>query len=370
MIQTLSPQDVKDILVGATLFGAGGGGDLAEGFALIDTAEAAGKPFRMMALADAPDDALIATPYLLGAISDIPEGADALVGGTEHPVLLAYRRLSAHVGAPIFGVVPCELGGSNTAVPFFVAAMEGAVVIDADPAGRAVPEITHSSYFLSGLPASPIATANARGETMLLEGIADDRRAEEVVRTLAQISNNDISAVDHALPARDLRGAILTGTLSCAQALGRLWREGQDDPAALPATLAQAAGGQILFQGMVRDSSHRTEGGFTLGAFTVDGTGSDAGSHLTIDFKNENMAARRNGAVCATIPEIITVMDQTTGAVLTNPHVTQGQSVAVLVLPAPQIFTTPEGLAIFGPAYAGIDAPYTPLLKERRAQRG
>jgi len=204
MIQELSRDDVADILYGATFFGGGGGGDLEEGLMLLDMAQAAGKRFRMIALNEAPDDALCCMPYLLGAISDVPEGDDALVDGV-HPILLAFERMQTYFDQPIYGTYPCEMGGSNTAVAFFVAAMAGAVVVDADPAGRAVPEITHSTFAIAGLPASPIFAANALGETMVLENIKTDERAEDVVRTLAQVSQNDISAIDHVLAAKDLR---------------------------------------------------------------------------------------------------------------------------------------------------------------------
>ena len=68
-MKELTRQDLSDILHGAAILGAGGGGDLKEGFGLIDTALAAGKSFRLLSLEEVPDDALICTPYLLGAIS-------------------------------------------------------------------------------------------------------------------------------------------------------------------------------------------------------------------------------------------------------------------------------------------------------------
>lgn len=39
----------------------------------------------MVALNDVPEDALIFTPYLLGAVSDLADGADALIGGVTPP---------------------------------------------------------------------------------------------------------------------------------------------------------------------------------------------------------------------------------------------------------------------------------------------
>lgn len=115
--------------------------------------------------------------------------------------------------------------------------MNDAVVIDGDPAGRAVPEIIHSSYAIAGLPSGPIFAANALGETMTLENVKDDQRAEEVMRALAQISHSDVAVIDHVLSAKTLRSAILPGTLSYARRLGRIWRVARPDPASFPAGL-------------------------------------------------------------------------------------------------------------------------------------
>lgn len=362
MITELSRQDVEDILVGATLFGAGGGGELTEGLDLVDEALSAGKTFRLAALDDVPDDAVLCTPYLLGAISDLPQGEAARVGGHTHPVLLAVRRMRSYLDQPLFGMIACELGGSNTAVPFFVAAMEDAVVIDADPAGRAVPEITHSSYFLHGLPASPIVAANARGESIVLENIADDQRAETVVRALAMVSDNDIAAVDHALPAAVLKPALLPNTLSRSGRIGALLRAGRSDPTTLPETIASATGGIVAFSGMVSDSSWQTVDGFTLGSVHITGSGHFAGKTFRVSVKNENMIGWLDDVPFVTIPEIISILDTDTGDVVTNPYVHASQNVAVLVLPAPEIFLTPLGLRAFGPRYAGLDTVFSTAL--------
>ena len=363
MIEDLSRDDVIDILVGAMLYGGGGGGDLAEGLALIDRAAATGKPFRMVSLDDVPEDALICTPYLLGAISDLPEGADALIDGETPPILAAYQRLTRHLEHPIYGAVPCELGGSNTAVPFFVAAMANSVVVDADPSGRAVPEITHSAYALADLPVGSVVTANVLGETTVLEGITNDARAEEIVRALAQLSGNDIAAIDHTLPAKMLRPGLLTGTLSQARKIGKLLRMGRSYSSALPAQIAKAADGAVLFEGVVTHSQTRLDRGFTVGNFELSGTAAFQGQTFSVDLKNENMVGYLNGAVAVTIPEIISAMDLETGEVITNPNVRRGQALAILVLPAPRTFLTPRGLKTFGPQYAGIDAGFQSALE-------
>lgn len=207
-MRVLNRQDLSDILHGAAILGAGGGGELSEGFELIDAALEAGKSFRLLSLDEVPDDALICTPYLLGAISGLSAEEEAEYHGLSrtdtHPILIAYAAFQRYLGRQFFATTACELGGSNTAAAFFPAAMNDHFILDADPAGRAVPEITHSTYYFAGLPASPVFAANEFGETFVINHVQDDQRAETLVRALCQVSRNDIAVIDHALEMRCL----------------------------------------------------------------------------------------------------------------------------------------------------------------------
>ena len=358
-----------DLLAGATILGTGGGGDLVEGIALIDDALARGKTFDLVALDDVPDDALICTPYMLGAISDLPADEEAAYDRLPRiegaPILLAYERFQTLLGQPFFGTVPCEMGGSNTAVAFYAAAMAGHKVIDADPAGRAVPEITHSTYFIAGLPAAPIVLANEFGEVMVLENIVDDMRAEAVVRALSIASRNDIAAIDHALPASTLRDAIIPGTLSKALKLGRAQRTAIENGRDPVETVAQMGGGEVVFRGAIARCDWRTEGGFTLGSIEIAGRGQQDTRRYRISVKNENLVGWLDGVVHATIPDLICLFDTETGQAVQNPHYRVGQQVAVVILPAPEAFLGPRGLAAFGPAYAGVDGHFRSPLSGR-----
>ena len=353
-----------DIMTGAALLGAGGGGDLGEGMGLIDMAIAAGKSFHLVSPEEAPEEVLACTPYLLGAISDLPPEQEAAYDGLPraetHPLLLAYDRLAQHMGQAFYATVACEMGGANTAVPFFVAAMRGGVVLDGDPAGRAVPEITHSTYYLNGLPVGAIACANEFGETFLLEQVKDDARAETLVRALAQVSRNDISAVDHALPIKTLREALIPGTLEKARKFGVLLRQISADPSGAAERLAQEGSGKVVFQGEVAQATWETRGGFTFGQIHLE----NGANHYDIDVKNENMVGRLNGAIHATIPDLICLIDEATGQPVNNPHVQIGERLSVLILPAPAPFLTPKGLDTFGPAYCGLDQRFQSPLAQ------
>lgn len=364
-MQQLTRQNLEDILLGAVILGAGGGGDIAEGRALVETALAAGKTFDLVSVDEVPDEALVCTPYLLGAITPMAEEEEIVYVGLQDadtdPLLQAYAEFQEHLGQEFYGTTPCELGGSNTAAAFFPAVMNGHKIIDADPAGRAVPEITHSTYYLAGLPAAPIYAVNQFGESFLIDKVKDDQRAETLVRALSQVSRNTIAAIDHALPMRDLRDVLIPGTISNAMQLGKVCRDAIASNADSATQVANAGRGVVIFSGRVSSVSYKTDQGFTIGQIGLSGFD----SRMTVRVKNENMACWLDDKVLATVPDLICLFDTKTGLPVANPDVVEGQEIAVVILPAPDAFRSEKGLSIFGPAYAGITASFvSPLSPE------
>jgi DUF917 family protein len=152
---------------------------------------------------------------MLGAIFALPPEDEAAYSCLPRKDALAiqpaYARFQEYLGQKFYGTVCCKLGGSNTAAAFYAAAMSGHMIIVADPAGGAVPEITHSTYYINDLPAAPIALANEFGEVMLLENIKDDLRVETTVRAMSIVSRNDIAVIDHVLQVKRYQKCVDTG---------------------------------------------------------------------------------------------------------------------------------------------------------------
>jgi DUF917 family protein len=365
-MKILNREDLSDILYGCAILGTGGGGDIEEGFQYIDEALNAGKEFKLISIDDVPAGGNLCTPYLLGAISPLSAEEEKqysyLTKSNELPMMTAFKRLKAYSGENYYGTICCELGGSNTAISFYLAAMTDSFIIDADPAGRAVPEITHSTYYFNDLPAAPIVAANEFGECFICENIIDDMRAETVIRALSKVSRNNISAIDHALPVEVLKGAVIEGTISKALAIGQAFRKAKEHKIDLAEVIAENGGGYVAFRGSVSDFNFETTEGFTLGDIYIAGSDTHQESTYHITVKNENMMSRLNGEVDVTIPDLICCIDLDKGEPITNPHYALGMNVAVIILPSPKEFTSERGLQAFGPAYVGLDTPYRPAI--------
>lgn len=360
-MKILTQQEVIDILYGCTVLGTGGGGSLAEGLEIMADDFANARPIHLLNVTDIADDAYIATPYGCGAPKQ--EG-DELEDRYKHlpqiediPSVVAFKKLEEFLGTKFSAISSTELGGANTAEALHIAALLGLPIMDADPAGRSVPELSHSTYFINNVPIAPMAVATEFGDVVILTDVVDDYRAEEIVRAIAVASNNLVGVVDHPIQATQYRQSVIVGALSHAMKIGQLVRE---FGAESPHVIAAAESGKVLIEGIITRTSWERTGGFNIGEIQIEGDGSYDQSFCTIWFKNENLIAYKDGDAVVTCPDLICIFDDN-GMPVTNPDAVADMHVVVIALPAPEIWKSAAGVECFGPKYFGFDLEYIPI---------
>jgi len=365
-VRTLDYPAVREMLVGAAFLGTGGGGSLRKGLSTVRADLRAGRKIRIADLDEIPPDTWVATPYYCGSLA--PSGRTVFAArrapydGQE--CRLAVAALEDHLDAKIGATVATELGGGNTAAALSVAAQLGLPALDADGAGRSVPDLQHSTYFVAGVPIAPMGIANKFGDRAVVQEVVDDFHAEALVRAMAVASGGHVGVADHPGRLRDLRKGLVERSLSFSRVVGRAILGPSRDPVQ---ALLEATRGFLLFEGTVaRDCEYEDREGFTFGTIEIRGTGPDRGSRYRIWFKNENIIAWRNGRVDATAPDLICVLDTDRVEPLLNPWARKGQPVAVFGLPAPPIWRTRRGIETFGPRYFGFRMNFVPLEKRHR----
>lgn len=359
-VRELSETEISDLIVGAAILGCGGGGPLADGLADLRRVHEAGLAVVLAAPDEVQPDALVACPYAVGSMTTTDHGAEDR-DITDHPAARVIRALAEHVGRPPGALVCGELGATSMADACVPAAVLGVPVIDADPVGRAVPEIVHSQFALHGLPIAPMALASEDGEATVIESVVDDAEAEVLVRATSDESGGAIWVADHALPWRDLRDASIHGTLTLSERVGAARREAVElgnDPVE---ALAAAGGGRVAFRGTVTSLEWREEEGFAVGEIELASTEHD--EHYRVWFKNENLITWLGDEPDITCPDLIAVVDATTGIPQTNPLASAGASVAVVGFPCAPQWKTEEGIALLGPRYFGSDVDFRPLVR-------
>ncbi len=364
-MKNLKRQDLIDILYGCTILGTGGGGSLEEGIKKIDQALGLGKEFILVDFDELQDDDLIATPYSCGAISPETEEErkkyEDLPVSPEVPHVVALREMEDFLNKEVKAIISTELGGGNTAIAFYTAAMAGKYIVDGDPAGRSVPELQHSTYYLNDIPIHPMAVVNEFGESAIFTNFVDDYRAETLVRALAVVSRNSIAVVDHVQPSEIIKNGVIRGAISHAWKIGRAYRLAKDKGNDVVAAIIEAGEGQLLFEGKVQSNKWDTIEGFTIGDVSFEGSGQFQGDEYKIWYKNENIVSWKNGKYHATVPDLICIMDTEKNEPVLNPSFVEGMEVAIYVLPAPKEWTTKRGLDVFGPRSFKFDTDWTPF---------
>lgn len=367
-MKELNRQDLYDILYGCTILGTGGGGGLQEGLDLIDKALEKGKKFKLVSFDEVDDEALIGTPYMCGAISPETEEERKKYADfpriEDHSALKAIEALEDYFEESLYGVVSTELGGGNTAVAFYAGAMLDKYIIDADPAGRSVPELQHSTYFVNGLPIYPFSVATDFGDVAIFKEVVNDFRAEALVRALAVVSKNKVSVVDHPGRAKDLKNVLINGAISYALEIGKAYRLAKEQNMDIALKVSEAGQGIMRFKGQVKDFKYKTEDGFTVGEVIIEGSGEYAGNTYKTWFKNEHIFSWLNDEIDVTVPDLICIINEDSKEPVTNPNYEKGMKVAVFALPAPKEWTTPIGLEVFGPRSFGKNIDYIPIQKK------
>ncbi len=109
------------------------------------------------------------------------------------------------------------------------------------------------------------------------------------------------------------------------------------------------------------DVERWTTEGFARGSAVIEGFGEDAGRLLRLEFQNENLLALLDGEVVASVPDVITILDQHGAGAVVSERLRYGQRVSVVAFPCHPAWRTAAGLQLVGPRAWGYDLDYVPV---------
>lgn len=351
-MRKLNYQEVADILTGCTILGTGGGGSLQSGLAAVGKEFSEGKEFNLLEFQEIEEDSWYTSPYFCGSI--MPEGQETEITGEE--IYTAVRALEEHMGVNFDGLVSIEYGGGNTGEAMAAAAHLGKYMVDADAAGRAVPELQFSTYYITGQPITPFSVTTLYGDVAIVKQVESDARAEALSRFMAVGSGNLVGMSDHPIRGKDLKNAVVPSALSHAGRVGRARREAAREGRDPVAAILKAADGRLLFEGTVSsDSNWEVKDGFTLGTIYLKGIGNYCNTTGRVWYKNENMVFWIDEEVRLTCPDLICIVEKGTGMPVTNPNCREGMELSVLGFRCHELWKRERGLEILNPGFFGFD---------------
>ncbi len=326
----LSKENVEDVLRGATLLGAGGGGSPVTALNLLDDLFNKTDKIKVVEVKEVNDRSKAIVSAGMGS----PEVL--LKEGWKGQQLVAFERAEQMLGK-IDYILPVETGGFNTFAAIQTAGMENKILVDGDGAGRAIPELEQTTFYLHGVPSYPVILADWQGNSAVLYP-KDAYMAETMGRALTTVFNMAAGISMYNMDGKKVKESTVAGSISLSERVGRVIRETKKSKGDIVTAVLKEIDGKLLAKGVITKKVVEVKGGFDFGRIYV--------SDIVVDYKNENMIAWRDNKPIAMVPDSICWLT-TDGIPLTNADIVEGLEVAVIAKKANSMFRTREAFDTF-----------------------
>lgn len=366
MSWTITKADIPFISLGAQMLACGGGGDTKTIEYLLLSIMGDSDVIIVKTVDELREEwtvpvAIMGSPVLL---------SEELIIGTEGSQLIReYERISGKV---VNGLISIEIGGMNALVPLLIAIQTGLPVTDGDGMGRAFPELGMTTFSIAKVPLSPLIL-NVSGKTITF---MEDQR-EEVILDKVQKEIVEGSGYAHVccfgMTGRQLRSAMIPGTLRLAYKLGKSASEGQNENR-LNSILSIFNNSLyrkpiLVFEGRVGEVNRWFQNKLLVGYCRLDGNFSYVGRQIDLMFHNEFLSIKDGNVDSFTTPDLILVLNKDQFTPIGASDIQVGHSVLIIVIPAPSILRTMEALRYVGPEKFGLDGCYRPVYLQEGVEK-
>ena len=346
-------QAIRDLALGATLLGTGGGGD-----PRIGTLMARGRGTRVragpvIAPEDVPDDGVVVPVAMIGAPTVILE---RIPGGHELDLAMDGFR-AARCSRPV-DRHDADRGGWDQLDDSrsCSAARRGLPLVDADGMGRAFPEVQMVTLGAGGAKAWPLVLADESRNVVAITDAVDNASAERLARSVVVGMGGSADRRSlrrhRTVPARS--GRSRTASV-LAVAIGRALRtarsENRDADRGHRPTVWRSS--PVHRQGRRRQADHDCR--IRRGRLSLTGLDEDTGRTAEVDFQNENLVVRSEDEVLAAVPDLISLVEAESGQPLTTEGMRYGVRAHVVGIPSSPLWWRPEALRLVEPRAFGYD---------------
>jgi uncharacterized protein len=347
----ITAADIDDLATGASLFGAGGGGEVRLITPLIKRLIAEHGPVPVVAAHELPPGGYVVP--VGGAGSDTLLAEKPMAGDE---FVRAVNKIIGHTGQRVDAVACDVAAGLMLLFAVLAAAQLRMPLLDADSARRGVPRLDQSLLTFAGVRIAPLALSDGGGGNLIIDGL-DNEGTERAIRATLGALGGWVCYAMRPLAIGDARRAMAAGSVRAARDLGRLARQGDDR------SLAADFGMRELFRGKVTEVRRRPMESVAAGsaATAVIEHADGSGRVLRVELQSEYLLAIEDGDVVACVPDLICLVERAAVRCLSAERLRYGLWVRVVALPCLPQWRTPAGLALLGPRAFGYDFDYVPL---------
>lgn len=369
MRTSIAAGDVDAFVEGLTIMGTGGGGSPGFGKAILNNDVRQGRELAVISPEDVADDAQVVSGGIMGSTEIIDRlGFDEIVRRWEtgFELATATRAMERVLGRHIDYIVPFEVGGLNTPVILTLAARLGIGAVDGDALGRSAPQTQMTSFIGHGISLTPMPLVDSDGNEIVVQRACDPTLPDKLGRHLLSHSTGMGANNHYPMSGRELKRAVVPGTVSKALRLGRdvvaTRREGRD----CIKTVAGHLDGRHVFTGAVTELVPARREGFYATTVRLKGIDGSPATDAELTIQNETMLLRLDGRLAAIFPDLVCLLDPETGRGILSTELRPGVRVALVAAPChPRLreaATSEVGRGSFSPTNFGFpELEYRPI---------
>ncbi|KAK8038346.1 d-amino acid hydantoin hydrolase (hydantoinase) [Apiospora phragmitis] len=360
----ISETDINYLADGCYVLGCAGGGSPAASRIQLRDMLRAGHTMRVIDTSSLDPKALVYWGGHMGSPATSNERLQSIETVYAFRALMEYRREESFEA-----VLSLEIGGANGLEPFLVGSSRffDRPIIDGDLMGRAYPcywQTTIAVHAPNELV--PCAIDSGDGKTILMVRAPDDEIVDRALRASCSEMGSRVGMASCPATAEKVGKFGVLKTVSLAWRIGRCIAraEATNTLSMVAESIVQEAGGaksaKILFRGKIVAVERRLFKGHSLGSITIAGLAASEEEN-----SGSGMGQQGDGttkSIIASVPDLICVLDTSSGRNLGVPEFKCGFRVTVLgITCSPRWTETPAGLKIGGPKAFGYDIDYQPI---------
>lgn len=303
-IVQLNKDDLQALIYGACFFASGGGGPISMALQFLTKINKDVPLIQRQGLN--PDEKIVILADM-GSPDAAKEGRGYTAPVNAYKTISAYIKEHEHKDIAYF--MPIETGAVNSLIPFFIASQLDTPipVVDADPSGRAVPQLNETLLDVNGQAICPAAVAS---DTQTGKGYrcswSDGEFVSKIFTDMSATELEEASRIEVSKPSyqqvgglacyplesnyitsAEAKGALVENSVSCSIGFGKTLLD-YPGVSTLKQKLSSMDINNFCFiDGLISKIDNRTKDGFDVGKITL---ASDQGD-VWIYYKNESLLA-------------------------------------------------------------------------------
>lgn len=302
-ITKLSNNYLENLMKGACFLGCGGGGSLDMANEVLETLKKLNKDknLSMVDLEDIEEDDYLCFIAGVGAPSAEVNSPFSKSPLYSYENLVELFETDRSQISKFKYVIPGETGAMNSLLPLLVCAQsdKDIKIVNADGAGRALPQLKMCTYALSNIKCEPAVIANENGEKIVLESQNPEDLDREIRDKMASNPGFKGAAILASFPMKGsdikkdnccVKSSIET-TKNIGIALSEKNKKIRHDK--LIKIFNEQCRKVLLFsEAYIKNFHSVTKNGFDVGIITLTGKNWSENQSCVIEFVNENLVAK------------------------------------------------------------------------------